>query len=257
MALEVFCWHAPALVLLGLPLFLRKWPLFHWLSLRGCATIPLCHFHSFFEVLAFLLPLSEGLSNLPSDLVPFGTVVKPALFCAFLLVTGLTFTLIRPMSKSLCCTQPPSKNNCLATFRCFSVQSSFVFLLSNAKASSSQIPSVNSSYSCFAAHFFQQMFWPAPEACSSHLLGKHISYRCFCRLRISRCATKATWYPYHGSRTSSCRSSYLLPHLNFSNLFHPSFSLFMIPFSPSSPLLPNTEWPLWKVAPRLQGHMLP
>ena len=29
----------------------------------------------------------------------------------------------------------------------------------------------------------------------------------------------------------SCRSSYLSPHLNFSNLLHPSFSLFMMPDS--------------------------
>ena len=41
-------------------------------------------FHSFFDVLAFLLPLSEGLLNLPPDFVPSWTVVMPVLFCAFL-----------------------------------------------------------------------------------------------------------------------------------------------------------------------------
>ena len=62
------------------------------------------------------------------------------------------------MSKSLFCTQPPSRQKILATFLCFSVHSSFVFFRSKTRAGSNHIPSFpsfNSSCSCFAAHFFQ------------------------------------------------------------------------------------------------------
>ena len=69
-ALETLCWHAPILVLLRLPLFHTEVTLFHWISLRGCVAIPVCRFHSF-VVLTFLLPLSESLWDLSSDLVPF------------------------------------------------------------------------------------------------------------------------------------------------------------------------------------------
>ena len=51
-----------------------------------------------------MLPLSEGLWDLPSDLVPFSEMVKPVLFGAFL-VTGFT--------------RPPSRTNFLATFDAF------------------------------------------------------------------------------------------------------------------------------------------
>ena len=51
----------------------------------------------------FLLPLSESPWNLPSDFVPFWAMMKPVLFCAFLIETSLTFTVDRPanVEKSL------------------------------------------------------------------------------------------------------------------------------------------------------------
>ena len=47
-------------------IFILKFPLFHWLSLTGCATVPLCHFHSFFDVLAFCSHFlkASGISHL-------------------------------------------------------------------------------------------------------------------------------------------------------------------------------------------------
>ena len=49
-------------------IFILKFPLFHWLSLTGCATVPLCHFHSFFDVLAFCSHFlkASGISHLIS-----------------------------------------------------------------------------------------------------------------------------------------------------------------------------------------------
>ena len=58
-----------------------------------------------------MLPLSECLQNLPSDFVPFWTVVKPVLFCAFLLVTGLTLAYIRPANVEESLLHPASFQN--------------------------------------------------------------------------------------------------------------------------------------------------
>ena len=60
--------------------FMLKWPLFHWLSLRGCDTIPLCTFHSFYEVLAFCSHFLEFTSIHRLTSLPFWAVVKPVLF---------------------------------------------------------------------------------------------------------------------------------------------------------------------------------
>ena len=47
-SLQPLCWKSsPLFALLRIQLFTLKWDLFHWLSLRRCVTIPLCHFHSF------------------------------------------------------------------------------------------------------------------------------------------------------------------------------------------------------------------
>ena len=159
-ARKPFCWHAQLLRFSDSHFFKMKRHLFHWLSLSGCVTIPLCHFHSSFEVLAFCSPLSEGLRNIP----PYCTIPDSGRACAFLCLPpwdklGIYFR----MSKSLFCTRTLSRNNFLATFRCFSVHSSFVFFRSRAKAGSSQIPSINSSFSCFPAHILQQFDLACPN----------------------------------------------------------------------------------------------
>ena len=61
--------------------------------MRYTTSLPLPHF---LRGSRLLFALSEGLRNLPPEFVPFWTVVKPMLFCSFLLVTGLTLTYVRP-----------------------------------------------------------------------------------------------------------------------------------------------------------------
>ena len=51
------------------------------------ATIPLCHFHSFFDVLAFLFPLPAGLWDLAPDFIPTWKMVESVLFCNILFMT--------------------------------------------------------------------------------------------------------------------------------------------------------------------------
>ena len=141
------------------------------------------------------------------------------------------------MSKNLCCTQPPSNTNFLATFRCFSVQFSFVFLSSKATAGSSQIlPSI--LHTCC----------PLPPADCSGLLQKHFLHIFWANVsHVHSCLpfkyqsvpirpldTQITCLAHH----CSCRSSYLSPHLTFLTLFHPGFSLFMMPFSGPDSLCP-------------------
>ena len=121
------------------------------------------------------------------------------------------------MSKGLFCTHPPSSTNFLAACRCFSVHSPTVFF--GQQRQSWLQPSTLLQLFTFmlccpllpidCSGLLQKIF-------SLHPLGKHISYPRFYRLQIPRYANAATYLP---------------PHLNFSNLSHPSFSLFMMPFS--------------------------
>ena len=157
MALEALHWHTPASVLLGLPQSCTKVtsvPLAFNERVRDYASLPLPFF---LRRSRLLLPLSEGFRNIPPHRVRFRTVVKPVLFCAFLHLTSLTLTDVRPsnVEQSFFCVQPPSKKIFLATLRCFSVQFSFTFFLKRANLGSSHAPSFNSSYSSLAAHFFQ------------------------------------------------------------------------------------------------------
>ena len=102
------------------------------------------------------------------------------------------------------------------------------------------------------------LFWPAAESFSSHLLVKHISNRCFCRLRISRCASMAISCPDHGSRTSlllqvlSPASTSELLEFASSTLLFDRAAIFQ-----SKLLLPNTGWPWWKALLPLPGQTLP
>ena len=60
--------------------FMQKRLLFHWLPLRSGVTIPLCHVHSFFEVLAYCSHFLKASGIPPSDFVSFWTAVEPVLF---------------------------------------------------------------------------------------------------------------------------------------------------------------------------------
>ena len=89
------------------------------------------------------------------------------------------------MSKTFFCT--PSNTNFLATFRCLSLQFSFVFLRSKARAGSSQIPSSNSSYSCFPAHFFQLTVL----ACCTSIFFTAFGHTCLMSMLTSPSTIKA------------------------------------------------------------------
>ena len=97
-ALEGFCWHTQALVLLRLLLshteVSRIFALAEWMRYN----ISLGHFHYFFKRCRLLLPFSENLWNLSSDFVTFWAVAEPVLFCAFLFLASLTLTDIRPIN---------------------------------------------------------------------------------------------------------------------------------------------------------------
>ena len=95
MALEALYWHTPASVFLGPPLChteVASIPLAFTERVRDYASLSL----PFFLRRCLLLPLSEGLWNLSPYCVPFLTVVKPVLLCAFLHLASLTLTDIRP-----------------------------------------------------------------------------------------------------------------------------------------------------------------
>ena len=123
------------------------------------------------------------------------------------------------MSKSLFCTQPISRTNFLATCRCFSVHSSFVFFHSRAE--------------------------PAPAKCPPSILHIHASLPTFSNGFILACCRRMfftscgqTSLISTPSVACSCKSCYLPPRLNFLNPFHPSFPLLTIPFSRPDCLCP-------------------
>ena len=102
-------------------------------------------------------------------------------------------------------------------------------------------PSFNSSYSCLTAHFFQYtdrtlcisiFFTSFGHTYLISLISSSL------KINVCQCGhfyTQITGLAHH----CSCSSSYLFSHLNFSNPFHPSFSLFMMPFSG-----PNSFYPV-------------
>ena len=85
---------APALMLFRLQLFPTEMipvPLAFTERMRNNASLPL---PLLLRSSRFVLPLSESLWDLTSDLVPFWAMVEPELFCAFLFVTCLALTFI-------------------------------------------------------------------------------------------------------------------------------------------------------------------
>ena len=176
-------------------------------------------------------------------------MVEPVLFCAFFFVTGLTLTFVRPTNVEESFLHPTSFQYQFSGHVSMSFSPPFLRLLAQQGQSRLQPNSL--------LHFFFFMLCcpllpvDSPvllqKTFSSHLHGKHISCQFFCRLRISRCVSHIT----------APAGPLLCPHLNFSNLLHSRFFLFMMPIFPSILLLPSTEWPRWKAPPPLRGHMLP
>ena len=191
--------------------------------------------------------------NTSSIWVPFSASHNPSISCA--MSEFHTAHLFFLPNRDL---QAPSKTNFLATFRCFSVQTPYAFFRNKAKASSSQTPSFN-AFMLLLPTSSSRLSWPAATACSSHLLGEHISYRCFCRLQRSRVRQCGHLIPRSRglARHCPCWSSYMPPHLNFLNILHPRFSLVVIPFSRMDSFCPVLGGQSRKVPPLLPGHMLP
>ena len=140
------------------------------------------------------------------------------------------------MSKSFFCTQPPSRTNVLATFRCFFSPVSqrpftqqrqgqlhpntvlqffilFLLLLS--------CPLLPIKFSGLLQEHFLHVFWANVRHVNASVAFEYQG------VPQGPLDTQITGPRHH----CSCKSSYLPPRLNFSNLFHPSFSLLLIPFS--------------------------
>ena len=117
---------------------------------NGCDAIPLCHFHSFFDVLALSFNLHKS-----SDIWSLTSLhdrqwSSLCFFCALFFVTS-----DQPVSHNFLCTHPPSTVSFLITFRCLSVHALLVVLRNMDSIGSNHTPSLNSSRACFAVHFFQ------------------------------------------------------------------------------------------------------
>ena len=134
-------------------------------------------------------------------------------------LAGLTLTYIRPANIE----------------QVLFVQSSLTFFA----------PSFNSSYSCFAAHFFQYTDGGRLYQDLSNIFRTHIPHVNFCLITEDQCVPVRPFHTQIKGLTHhcSCRSSHLSPHLNFLNLPHPRFFLFVMPFT-----CPNSFCPI------LSGH---
>ena len=86
-----------------------------------------------------------------------GTVVKPVLFSAFLHVASLTLTDIRPANIEESLLRPSSfqRKSSWSHYDAFRSNPPSFFKQELASPGSIHVPSFNSSYPCFAAHFFQ------------------------------------------------------------------------------------------------------
>ena len=163
----------------------------------------------------FLLPLSKSPWNLPSDFVPFWAMVEPVLFCAFLLVTSLAFTSVRPTNvENSLLHQPPSHTNFFAKFRCF--QST---LPSSSCATMPERAPAKYPHSILQIHALfltslGQMYLISTLASPPSIKGGPCGHV----------------YTPHESR-KELLPSHLSPHLNFLSLLHARFSWFAIPFS--------------------------
>ena len=146
-------------------------------SLRGHDVIPLCHFLTFFEVLALCshLPKSSGIWFL----TPFQHGASPCPHPRHL------FSSDRSMSYNLFCTQPLSTSSFLVTFRCLSVHASWVFLRSTLLLSAPHTGDLLPISS-------NRPSWLVSEAYFSHSAGRPLSCPSPPTLQTARCATVAT-----------------------------------------------------------------
>ena len=123
------------------------------------------------------------------------------------------------MSNSLFCVQPSSRKIFLATLRYVTVLSSLSFLHKRAGACSIHTPSFRSSYSCFAAHFFQYTDRAPLHQHFFNVSWAHKPHVNSCLIAENQCvpmrpfSTQITGLTHH----CPCRFSHLSPHLNCLN----------------------------------------
>ena len=163
------------------------------------------------------------------------------LFCAFFFVhLWHLFSSDQPVSKSRFGTQPPSTKNFLATSRCFSVHSSFVFLSSIARAGSSQETLLQ---------FFVLVLCCTllPDDCPG-LLHEHLLHVFWANVsHVNSCfAFEYQGVPpwpltclNHRSRTSLLLQACLSPCLRFDDLLPPRLLLLSFPSSHPHTLYPK------------------
>ena len=172
--------------------------------------------------------------------MPFRAVVEPVLFGTFLLVTSLTLTFVRPTDVVEFLLHPTSFQYQ------FSGQVSMLFSPHSLSSCATRPVPAPAKYTPSILHTHALLLtssnglcWPVAKAFSSHLLGKHISCQFFVAFKYQGVTlrpldTQTTGLAHH----RSCWTSHLPPYLSFSNLFHPSFCLFMMPFSNLGPSCP-------------------
>ena len=204
MVSKSFDQHARSLVLFRLPLTdCQVAP--PQLSPRGCDVTPLCHFKSFFDVLAFCshFPSPSGIWFLTSL---HEAMVQIVLLCAFFFVPAST-----PFSSDQCHTifsapnllpRPVSSSHYGALF----VHTSCVVLRSIAWIGSTHALSFNSSNSCFPAHLFQQTI-----------------LACFRSIFFTSCGrTTLIFTAICPSNNNVCHSGHLMPRSRVSHMTAPA-----------------------------------
>ena len=167
------------------------------------------------------------------------------LFCAFLPLASFTLTDVRRANVEQSLLRPSSFQKRSSWPQCDAFQSNshslFTFFRKRASPGLSHAPSFNSSSSCLAAHFFQ---YTDRALCTSIFLTSlghtYLMSILLSSLKINECQCD---YFMPRSRVSHITAPAgpltCFPHLNFLNLPHPRFFLFVMPFPVQAPSAQN------------------
>ena len=220
--------------------FILNKPLFHWLSLRRCVTMPRCHFHSFFEVFAFCSHClkASGIPRLTS--------------CR----SGQWSSLCLPPCDRLDTHFHPT-NQCRKVFAApcllpeliflqhfFAFQSTLPssFRAATPKPAPAKYPPSILLNHALLSTFSYRLFWPAAEAFSSHFLANMSHVKSSVAFEYQGVPEKPLDAQITGlAHHCSCRSTYLLPYLNFLEPVSSKLLFVRDTIFPSRLLLPSTE----------------
>ena len=122
-----------------------------------------------------------------------------------------------------------------------SVHPSFVFFRSKAGSGSSQIPSFSSSFSCFAAHFLEQVDLACPNNIFFTSFGQTYLMSTLTRPSKIRCVPLRPCYVQVAGfePDSSSKSSHFFPHQHLKNLLHPRFFSLCAPVADPNSFCPG------------------